>query len=215
MLGVQRKNFAAVSTNQGFLGSITSDYEIQVLASYQLLTSSFVSYEIFELDSSCYESNCISEVPVCKEVRICDLLSLANGGGSRGNNLKKKSLKWFEQSTLKPKLEPLEVLVTQLEGFENDEMSLIQVEAITEGIVAGFLLPDDQPVVGVLPQPVLLEIGSFADMILLPSAGAKGTYKAGIFVLSSLESGQLHLYDDASLSTIFLRCGISRVDTYS
>ncbi|KAI9154409.1 hypothetical protein LWI28_025966 [Acer negundo] len=122
-----------VSTNQGFLGSITSDYEIQVLASYQLLTSSFVSYEIFELDSSCYESNCISEVPVCKEVRICDLLSLANGGGSRGNNLKKKSLKWFEQSTLKPKLEPLEVLVTQLEGFENDEMSLIQVEAITEG----------------------------------------------------------------------------------
>ncbi|KAI9154341.1 hypothetical protein LWI28_024684 [Acer negundo] len=30
--------------------------------------------------------------------------------------------------------------------------------------------------------------GSFADMILLPSAGAKGTYKAGIFVLSSLDN---------------------------
>ncbi|KAK3212319.1 hypothetical protein Dsin_017025 [Dipteronia sinensis] len=43
--------------------------------------------------------------------------------------------------------------------------------------------------------------GSFADMILLPSAGATGgTYKAGIFVLSS--PGQLHLYDDASLSTL-------------
>ncbi|KAK4841151.1 hypothetical protein QYF36_027229 [Acer negundo] len=98
-------------------------------------------------------------------------------------------------------------------------------------IVAGFLLPDDQPVVGVLPQPwsessmffwngefkmcYLTLTGSFADMILLPNAGANGTYKAGTFVLSSLESGQLHLYDDASLSTIFLRCGISRVDTYS
>ncbi|KAK4840498.1 hypothetical protein QYF36_010305 [Acer negundo] len=71
-------------------------------------------------------------------------------------------------------------------------------------IVAGFLLPDDQPVVGVLPQPwsessmffwngefkmcYLTLTGSFADMILLPSAGAKGTYKAGIFVLSSLDN---------------------------
>ncbi|KAK0585783.1 hypothetical protein LWI29_033955 [Acer saccharum] len=79
------------------------------------------------------ESNCISELPVCKEERICDLLSPAKGGGSRRNNLKKKALKWLKQSTLEPKLEPVEVLVTQLEGFQNDEMSLIQVEAIAEG----------------------------------------------------------------------------------
>ncbi|KAK2655022.1 hypothetical protein Ddye_008074 [Dipteronia dyeriana] len=79
------------------------------------------------------ESNCISELPVCKEERICDLLSPAKGGGSRRNNLKKKALKWLKQSTLKPKLETVEVLVTQLEGFQTDEMSLIQVEAIAEG----------------------------------------------------------------------------------
>ncbi|KAL5740380.1 hypothetical protein ACOSQ2_029560 [Xanthoceras sorbifolium] len=43
--------------------------------------------------------------------------------------------------------------------------------------------------------------GSFADMILLPSAGATGgIHKTGIFVLSS--PGQLHLYDDASLSAV-------------
>lgn len=44
--------------------------------------------------------------------------------------------------------------------------------------------------------------GSFADMILLPSAGATGgTHKAGVFVLSS--PGQLHLYEDATLSALF------------
>lgn len=43
--------------------------------------------------------------------------------------------------------------------------------------------------------------GSFADMILLPSAWATaGNHKADLFVLTS--PGQLHLYDDASLSTL-------------
>ncbi|KAL5743057.1 hypothetical protein ACOSP7_029789 [Xanthoceras sorbifolium] len=79
------------------------------------------------------ESNCILEVPVCKEERICDLVSPSKGSSSRGNNLKKKALKWLKQSTLKPKLEPVEVLVTQSEGFQNDEISLIEVEAIAEG----------------------------------------------------------------------------------
>ncbi|XP_024026433.1 uncharacterized protein LOC21399448 isoform X3 [Morus notabilis] len=42
--------------------------------------------------------------------------------------------------------------------------------------------------------------GSFADMILLPSAGAIGSQKkADVFVLTS--PGQLHFYDDASLSS--------------
>ncbi|XP_044473048.1 uncharacterized protein LOC123201555 isoform X2 [Mangifera indica] len=42
--------------------------------------------------------------------------------------------------------------------------------------------------------------GSFADMILLPTLGAKGgSHKAELFVLTS--PGQLHLYDDAGLST--------------
>ncbi|XP_022745688.1 uncharacterized protein LOC111295998 isoform X3 [Durio zibethinus] len=43
--------------------------------------------------------------------------------------------------------------------------------------------------------------GSFADMILLPTAGAAGgNHKADLFVLTS--PGQLHLYDDSILSTL-------------
>ncbi|GAV73566.1 LOW QUALITY PROTEIN: hypothetical protein CFOL_v3_17050, partial [Cephalotus follicularis] len=43
--------------------------------------------------------------------------------------------------------------------------------------------------------------GSFADMILLPSAGAtQGNQQATLFVLTN--PGQLHLYDDASLSAL-------------
>ncbi|GLT66184.1 hypothetical protein SLA2020_385670 [Shorea laevis] len=42
-------------------------------------------------------------------------------------------------------------------------------------------------------------VGSFADMILLPSAGATGSnHRADLFVLTS--PGQLHLYDGANLS---------------
>ncbi|XVE97101.1 hypothetical protein REPUB_Repub02eG0281600 [Reevesia pubescens] len=43
--------------------------------------------------------------------------------------------------------------------------------------------------------------GSFADMILLPTAGATGgNHKADLFVLTN--PGQLHLYDDTILSTL-------------
>lgn len=43
--------------------------------------------------------------------------------------------------------------------------------------------------------------GSFADMILLSSAGATvGNHKADLFVLTS--PGQLHFYDNASLTTL-------------
>ncbi|XP_058002997.1 uncharacterized protein LOC110665372 isoform X2 [Hevea brasiliensis] len=43
--------------------------------------------------------------------------------------------------------------------------------------------------------------GSFADMILLPSAWSKkSNHKADVFVLTN--PGQLHLYDDASLSAL-------------
>ncbi|GMN40348.1 hypothetical protein TIFTF001_009573 [Ficus carica] len=43
--------------------------------------------------------------------------------------------------------------------------------------------------------------GSFADMILLPSAGATGNHKkADVFILTS--PGELHFYDDASLSSL-------------
>ncbi|XP_021620762.1 uncharacterized protein LOC110621044 isoform X2 [Manihot esculenta] len=43
--------------------------------------------------------------------------------------------------------------------------------------------------------------GSFADMILLPSAGStRGNHKAAVFVLTN--PGQLYLYDDASLSVL-------------
>ncbi|XWS55523.1 hypothetical protein CRYUN_Cryun09bG0007400 [Craigia yunnanensis] len=43
--------------------------------------------------------------------------------------------------------------------------------------------------------------GSFADMILLPTAGATGSnHKADLFVLTN--PGQLHLYDDTILSTL-------------
>lgn len=43
--------------------------------------------------------------------------------------------------------------------------------------------------------------GAFADMILLPGAGATaGHHKSDIFVLTS--PGQLHLYDDASMSNL-------------
>lgn len=43
--------------------------------------------------------------------------------------------------------------------------------------------------------------GSFADMILLSSGGATGgNHRADLFVLTS--PGQLHLYDNASLSTL-------------
>lgn len=43
--------------------------------------------------------------------------------------------------------------------------------------------------------------GSFADMILLPTAGATGgNHKSDLFVLTN--PGQLHLYDDTILSTL-------------
>lgn len=43
--------------------------------------------------------------------------------------------------------------------------------------------------------------GSFADMVLVPSAGSSGNNKkTDIFVLTS--PGELHFYDDASLSTL-------------
>lgn len=44
-------------------------------------------------------------------------------------------------------------------------------------------------------------VGSFADMILLPTAGATGiNQNASLFVLTN--PGQLHFYDDASLSAL-------------
>lgn len=43
--------------------------------------------------------------------------------------------------------------------------------------------------------------GSFADMILLPSSGTTGgNHKADVFVLTN--PGQLHFYDEASLSAL-------------
>lgn len=44
-------------------------------------------------------------------------------------------------------------------------------------------------------------VGSFADMILLPTAGATGSNQnASLFVLTN--PGQLHFYDDVSLSAL-------------
>lgn len=43
--------------------------------------------------------------------------------------------------------------------------------------------------------------GSFADMILLPSAGPMGSNKkADVFILTS--PGELHFYDDASIASL-------------
>lgn len=77
--------------------------------------------------------NVLREIPVAErgidgEERICDFVSPA-----KGNNLKKKALKWLKQSSLKLNNEPVEVLVTQSESFESNDMSHIKVEAIAEG----------------------------------------------------------------------------------
>lgn len=73
------------------------------------------------------------KAPICKEEPISEVecFPCKEGGSEVSNGLNKKCLK--RQSTVKPKVEPVEVLVTQSEGFGNESMSLIEVEAIAEG----------------------------------------------------------------------------------
>ncbi|XP_044495262.1 uncharacterized protein LOC123218096 isoform X2 [Mangifera indica] len=89
------------------------------------------------------EGNCSLDVPICKEEPISEVecqgecfggtqFAVSESSGGK-NGLKKKAKKWLMQSQLKPKVETVEVLVTQSEGFQNETMSLIEVEPIAEG----------------------------------------------------------------------------------
>lgn len=71
--------------------------------------------------------------PVCKEEPISEVecFPRKEGGSEVSNDLNKTCLK--RRSAMKPKVEPVEVLVTQSEGFGDESMSLIEVEAIAEG----------------------------------------------------------------------------------
>ncbi|KAH9671028.1 PHD-type domain-containing protein [Citrus sinensis] len=73
------------------------------------------------------------KAPICKEEPISEVecFPRKEGGSEVSNGLNKKCLK--RPSAMKPKVEPVEVLVTQSEGFGNESMSLIEVEAIAEG----------------------------------------------------------------------------------
>ncbi|KAH9734587.1 PHD-type domain-containing protein [Citrus sinensis] len=73
------------------------------------------------------------KAPICKEEPISkvECFPRKEGGSEVSNGLNKKCLK--RPSAMKPKVEPVEVLVTQSEGFGNESMSLIEVEAIAEG----------------------------------------------------------------------------------